>query len=245
MRYKNLPPLLTLYTCSDYPLASIDAVVRLVFLHRLFQLTATIAILDRTKMNPRISLSDLVARLESADHTIAYFNTPLPEPLLDGLRLLAGRRGRGSLDLVVEQIDDVAYLKKLNFAGASVYNGVGLPRDTLVIVDRNQGYWLASEKVGAGGAAVAADNAPDLYVKLLWRRFGLAVSYEGELKAIYPDTGFFCVELEEQRELWCRFSQPRSNGLPAAGAAVQLFGWIKWNSQIMEVLELTQLAPKT
>ncbi len=44
-------------------------------------------------MNPRISLNDLVARLESADHAIAYFNKPLPEPLLDGLRLLAGRRG--------------------------------------------------------------------------------------------------------------------------------------------------------
>ena len=42
-------------------LASVDAAARLEFLHRLFQLTATIAILDRTKMNPRISLSDLVA----------------------------------------------------------------------------------------------------------------------------------------------------------------------------------------
>jgi hypothetical protein len=69
-------------------------------------------------MNPRISLSDLVDRLESADHAIAYFNKPLPEPLLDGLRLLAGRRGRGSVDLVVEQIDAVAYLKKLNFTSA-------------------------------------------------------------------------------------------------------------------------------
>src|SRR5262245_57921022 len=103
-------------------LASVDAAARLEFFHRLFQRTVTIAILDRTEMNPRISLSDIVARLESADHTIAYFNTPLPEPLLDGMRLLAGRRGRGSLDLVVEQIDDLAYLKKLNFAGASVYN---------------------------------------------------------------------------------------------------------------------------
>ena len=196
-------------------------------------------------MNPRISLSDLVARLESADHTIAYFNKPLPEPLLDGLRLLAGRRGRGSLDLVVEQIHDVAYLKKLNFAGALVYNGVGLPRETLVIVDRNQGYWLATDTDAAGGAAVAADNAPDLYLKLLWRRFGLAVSYEGELKEIDPDTGFFCVGLEDQRELWCRFNQPRSNGLPVAGARVRVFGWIKWNSQIMEVLELAQLDPKT
>ena len=196
-------------------------------------------------MNPRISLSDLVARLESADHTIAYFNTPLPESLLDGLRLLAGRRGRGSLDLVVEQIDDVAYLKKLNFAGASVYNGAGLPQETLVIVDRIQGYWLAADTDAAGGAPVAADNAPDLYVKLLWRRFGLAVSYEGELKEIYPDTGFFCVGLEEQRELWCRVSQARSNGFPATGTRVQLFGWIKWNSHIMEVLELAQLDPKT
>jgi len=44
-------------------LASVDAAARLEFLHRLFQLTATIAILDRIKMNPRISLSDLVARL--------------------------------------------------------------------------------------------------------------------------------------------------------------------------------------
>jgi hypothetical protein len=196
-------------------------------------------------MNPRISLIDLVARLESADHTIAYFNKRLPEPLLDGLRLLAGRRGRGSLDLVVDQIDDVAYLKKLNGAGASVYNGAGLPRGTLVIVDRNQGYWLASDTDAAGGALVAADNAPELYIKLLWRRFGIAVSYEGELKEIYPDTGFFCIGLEEQRELWCRFSQSRSNGLPAAGTRVQLFGWIKWNSQIMEVLELAQLDPKT
>ena len=190
-------------------------------------------------MNPRISLSDLVARLESADHAIAYFNKPLPEILLDGLRLLAGRRGRGSVDLVVERIDDVAYLKKLNFAGASVYDGVGLPRETLVIVDRMQGYWLATDTDAAGGALAAADNAPDLYIKLLWRRFGLAISYEGELKKVYPDTGFFCVGLEEQRELWCRVSQARSNGFPAAGTRVQLFGWIKWNSRIMEVLELT------
>ena len=134
------------------------------------------------------------------------------------MRLLAGRRGRGSLDLVVEQIHDVVYLKKLNFAGALVYNGVGLPRETLVIVDRNQGYWLATDTDAAGGA---------------------------ELKEIYPDTGFFCVGLEDQRELWCRVTQPRSNGLPVAGARVRVFGWIKWNSQIMEVLELAQLAPKT
>jgi hypothetical protein len=195
-------------------------------------------------MKPRLSLSDLVARLESADHTIAYFNRPLPEPLLDGLRLLAARRGRGSVDLVVEHIDDVAYLKKLNFAGALVYNGAGLPQETLVIVDRDQGYWLATDTDAAGGAAVAADNAPDLYIKLLWRRFGLATSYEGELKEVYPDTGFFCVGLEEQRELWCRVSQSRSNGLPAAGARVRVFGWIKWNSRIMEVLELTPLPPE-
>ena len=199
-------------------LASVDAGAPFEFLHSLFQRTATIAILDRTKMKPRISLSDLVARLKSADHAIAYFNKPLPEPLLDGMRLLAGRRGRGSVDLVAEQIDDVPYLKKLNFAGASVYNGVGLPRETLVIVDRIQGYWLANDTGEAGDALLAADNAPDLYIKLLWRRFGLAISYEGELKKIYPDTGLFCVGLEEQRELWCRVSQSRSNGLPAAGA---------------------------
>ena len=207
-------------------------------MHRLFQLTATIAILDRTKMNPRISLSDLVTRLESADHAIAYFNTPLPEPLLDGLRLLAGRRGRDSLDVVVEHIDDVAYLKKLNFAGASVYNGVGLPQETLIIIDRDQGYWLTAR---ADGDFVAAHDAPDLYLKLLWRRFGLAVSYEGELKEIHPGSGFFRVGLAKKQDLWCRFSEPRTDGLAPVGTRVQVFGWIKWNSQIMEVLEIATL----
>jgi hypothetical protein len=42
-------------------LASVDAAARLELLRRLFELTATIAILVRTKMNPRIPLSDLVA----------------------------------------------------------------------------------------------------------------------------------------------------------------------------------------
>ena len=194
------------------------------------------------KMSPRISLSDLVAKLASADHTIAYFMKPLPEPLLDSMRLLAGRRGPGSLDLVVEKIDDVAYLKKLRLGGASVYNGVGLPPETLIIIDRDQGYWLTAHADAAGATLVAANDAPDLYIKLLWRRFGLAVSYEGELKEIHPGSGFFCVGLEEERDLWCRFSEPRSDGLAPVGTRVQVFGWIKWNSQIMEVLEIATLA---
>jgi len=176
--------------------------------------------------------------LTPACHTIAYFKTPLPEPLLDGLRLLAGRRGHGSLDLVLEKIDNVAYLKKLRLAGASVYHGVGLPQETLIIIDRDQGYWLTAR---ADGDFVAAHDAPDLYLKLLWRRFGLAVSYEGELKEIHPGSGFFCVGLEEQRDLWCRFSEPRTDGLAPLGTRVQVFGWIKWNSQIMEVLEIATL----
>ena len=193
------------------------------------------------KMSPRTSLSDLVAKLASADHTIAYFMKPLPEPLLDSMRLLAGRRGPGSLDLVVEKIDDVAYLKKLRLGGASVYNGVGLPPETLIIIDRDQGYWLTAHADAAGATLVAANDAPDLYIKLLWRRFGLAVSYEGELKEIHPGSGFFCVGLAEERDLWCRFSEPRSDGLAPVGTRVQVFGWIKWNSQIMEVLEIATL----
>jgi len=204
-------------------------------------MTATIAMVKQPKMSPRISLSDLVARLTPACHTIAYFKTPLPEPLLDGMRLLAGRRGLGSLDLVVEKIDDVAYLKKLRLGGASVYNGVGLPPETLIIIDRDQGYWLTAHADAAGATLVAANDAPDLYIKLLWRRFGLAVSYEGELKEIHPGRGFFFVGLEEERDLWCRFSEPRSDGLAPVGTRVQVFGWIKWNSQIMEVLEIAAL----
>jgi hypothetical protein len=222
-------------------LAGVDAGAWLEFFHRLFQRTAAIAILERTKMSPRISLSELVDRLASAEHTIAYFMKPLPEPLLDGLRLLAERRGLGSLDLVVEKIDDVAYLKKLRLGGASVYNGVGLPPETLIIIDREQGYWLTAHADAAGATLVAANDAPDLYIKLLWRRFGLAISYEGELKEIHPASGFFRVGLAEERDLWCRFSEPRSDGLAPVGTRVRVFGWIKWNSQIMEVLEIAAL----
>ena len=122
-----------------------------------------------------------------------------------------------------------------------MYSGVGLPPETLIIIDRDQGYWLTAHADAAGATLVTAKDAPDLYVKLLWRRFGLAVSYEGELKEIHPGSGFFCVGLEEERYLWCRFSQPRSDGLAPVGTRVQVFGWIKWNSQIMEVLEIAAL----
>ncbi|MBM4260990.1 MAG: hypothetical protein FJ145_06040 [Deltaproteobacteria bacterium] len=204
-------------------------------------MATTLEILTQPKMSLRISLRDLVAKVESADHAIAYFKKPLPEPMLEGLRLLAARRGHGSLDLVAEKIDDIDYLKKLRLTGAAVYDGAGLPQETLVIIDRNRGYWLAADADPAGGDLVAADNAPDLYLRLLYRRFGLAVSYEGKVKENHPGAGFFCVRLEDQRDVWCRFSESRSNGLPPAGTRVQLFGWIKWNSHIMEVLELSAL----
>src|SRR5688500_20242941 len=112
------------------------------------------------KMSPRISLSDLVAKLASADHTIAYFVKPLPEPLLDSMRLLAGRRGRGSLDLVVEKIDDVASLQKLQLGGAPAYDGVGLPPETLIIIDRDQGCCLTAHP-DARATLGTAHDAPD------------------------------------------------------------------------------------
>ena len=59
-------------------LASVDAAARLEFLYRLFQLTATIAILDRTKMNPRISLSDLVAMRCYAVKDVAGISAATP-----------------------------------------------------------------------------------------------------------------------------------------------------------------------
>src|SRR5580765_4352642 len=113
-------------------LASVDATARLECLHRLFQLTATIAILARTKHEPAHIAKRPHCQIRIGrphDRLFQYAIAGIPARRM---RLLAGRRGRGSLDLVVEQIDDVAYLKKLNFAGASAYNGVGLPRETLV-----------------------------------------------------------------------------------------------------------------
>ena len=34
-------------------------------------------------------------------------------------------------------------------------------------------------------------------------------------------------------------SNPKTTQLPEIGADVELFGWEKWNTQVVEVLELT------
>ncbi|MCE3242912.1 MAG: hypothetical protein K0Q83_3419 [Deltaproteobacteria bacterium] len=38
---------------------------------------------------------------------------------------------------------------------------------------------------------------------------------------------------------WYRFQDPKTTQLPEIGADVELFGWEKWNTQVVEVLELT------
>lgn len=42
------------------------------------------------------------------------------------------------------------------------------------------------------------------------------------------------------REQWCRFRHSAANKLPEVGAKVELFGWDKWNTHVIEVLELKE-----
>ena len=48
----------------------------------------------------------------------------------------------------------------------------------------------------------------------------------------------------DKREQWCRFRTPATNKLPEIGAIVELFGWEKWNTHVVEVLDLKELEAK-
>jgi hypothetical protein len=43
------------------------------------------------------------------------------------------------------------------------------------------------------------------------------------------------------REDWCRLKEPQVTVLPEEGKIVEVFGWKKWVSHILEILEVNDL----
>lgn len=50
--------------------------------------------------------------------------------------------------------------------------------------------------------------------------------------------------VDGRREQWCRFKDSAANKLPEVETKVELFGWDKWNTPVVEVLELKELETK-
>ena len=63
----------------------------------------------------------------------------------------------------------------------------------------------------------------------------------GSIKETDKEKKLFCLIVEGGRLQWCRFKDADTKELPEVGAQVEVFAWEKWNSHILEILELRVL----
>jgi hypothetical protein len=81
-------------------------------------------------------------------------------------------------------------------------------------------------------------NAENIYTGLLWHRFGLAVSVSGVANERNFEKKLFSLKIDAKREEWFRVKTTAA--IPDRGAGIEVFGWEKWNSRIIEVLEIVR-----
>lgn len=186
-------------------------------------------------------VGELIQEMKSAKETAVYTRGPLPSGLLKELEEIISHGSRHTIEIVMEDFKDAAYLRKLHTTGFSLFYGIGLPRQTIVLLDRNRGFLLASNQPSSGHNLRPLKKPEDVYFRLLWRRFGNAVLLCGSVTENDPKGRLFCLTTGGKREQWCRFKEPLGNELPEVGTRVEVFAWEKWNTHILEVLELRVL----
>ncbi len=184
---------------------------------------------------------ELMADLKSAGHVALYLRKPLPEVLFQSIKQLGDDCGRGTIEAVVEDLLDVGYLRILHEANFSVFYGIGLPQQTTILVDRKKGFLLEDDENNSTWRLRPLKNAEDFSLTMLWHKFGNAVSLHGVVNYRDCAKGLICVATHGKREQWCRFKDPVVNKIPAVGTNIEIFGWEKWNTRILEVLELKEL----
>jgi hypothetical protein len=182
--------------------------------------------------------------MKSAKEIALYLRQTLPSDLFTAVKQLASCESPPRLEVVVEDLQDVAHLRILYTAGFTLFYGLGLPRQTVVFLERNRGFLLENHQLSVKQNLRALKNPESLYLRLLWCRFGIAVLLSGRVKEKVEESGLFCVTVDGRREQWCRFRDSAANKLPEVGAKVELFGWDKWNTPVVEVLELKELETK-
>ncbi len=189
----------------------------------------------------RLTLGALTAAMMSAKEITIYFRQPLTADFLEAVRQLESRDSPPKVEVVGEDLQDISHLRILYSAGFSLFYGLGLPKQTVVFLGRHRGLVVEEQHLDTDQGLRPLKNAEDLYLRLLWCRFGIAVLLSGSVKERLEKSGLFCVTVDGKREQWCRFRDSAANKLPEAGAKVELFGWEKWNTRVVEVLELKVL----
>jgi hypothetical protein len=171
-----------------------------------------------------------------------YQKEPLPKLLLEALSDLVTAEVHPAVEIVVEDVSDASYLSKLHLVGFELFYGLGLPRQTLIFMDSERGFILEDNPNIQAFKSLSAREVEDLYYKLLWSRFGHAVSLCGSVKATDAAENLFCLALEREREVWCRLRGDRPGRLPGVGQTVAVFAWEKWFSHILDVIQLEFLS---
>jgi hypothetical protein len=189
----------------------------------------------------RFTVGELIASMKSAKEITLYLRQSLTPDLLKAVKHLASCDSPPRLEVVVEDLQDSAHLRILYTTGFSVFYGLGLPRQTVVFLERNRGFLLEDHQLSANRNFRALKKPEDLYLRLLWCRFGSAILLSGCVKEKAEKSGLFCLTVDGGREQWCRVKDSVANKLSEVGAKVELFGWDKWNTRVLEVLELKEL----
>jgi len=191
---------------------------------------------SRAKGYPR---THLFSELTTANQVTLCLKRPLPPDLLERIvHLPDGRDSRPERTAIVEDID-VEYMRRLHEAGVSLFYGLGLPEKSIILMDGKRGFLIDDAKERSKWQVRLLKDAEDVYLRLLWHKFGIAVSLGGIILETDVERGLFCVRVDGKHAQWCRFKCSETSTPPEIGTKVELFGWQKWNTQVIEVLQLT------
>ncbi|MBI2998537.1 MAG: hypothetical protein HYY46_08815 [Deltaproteobacteria bacterium] len=185
-------------------------------------------------------MKGLIGEAQSVKDIALYLRQPFP---LVFLKKMSSRENYARVEVTVENLRDIEYLQNLYAAGFPVFYGLGLPSKSIVFLGARRGFLLEDCESSPAGNLKPLKHPEEVYFKLLWHRFGNAVSLSGSVTEKDPKSYCFCLAIGEGegREQWCRFKEPLGNELPEVGAHVELFAWEKWNTRVLEVLGLTVL----
>jgi len=187
-------------------------------------------------------LRALFMEIERSRQVTFSLKKSLPADILDPLRQLAEKRV-AALEAIVEDLDAKS-LRQLHSAGLTLFYGIGLPRQAVVILDGKRGFAINETQENPALKLKRIKNAEDLYLALVWHKFGIIVLLSGLVAEVNPRNKLFRMNLNGRRDQWCRLGDSVAKGLPQTGIKLEILGWEKWNTHIIEVLEVKELEPE-
>jgi hypothetical protein len=186
-----------------------------------------------------VALDALIAEIRGAKEVTVYQKQPLPNYILELFRDLMAAETPPEVELVAEDLSDVAYLRQLYSLGIDVFYGVGLTRQPFIFLNARQGFVVEGHSAPAL-RSLSAKDAEDLYYRLLWRKFGHAVLLTGLVKENDPAQSLLS---KTRRGKGSMVPTPhrRSGNYAGSRTKSQRLRLGKWVSQILEVIQLELL----